>query len=177
MKELKFPVMFAIFLIIHPLVIADNFSQNATINNHDAENIHNGMYVGTSLDIGSGPTGTLTYSLGYVKKQVNKNTCIYLNGTYTQNIKLGYLVFEKTFHREQSPFFWGYYFGGGYVKWEYSTFSMCGKGEMDVLDSWIPFIGTKFGLRFKMFQNTYLYISTEIISLKYPITFLKISIQ
>jgi len=177
MKELKFPVMFAIFLIIHPLVIADNFSQNATINNHDAENIHNGMYVGTSLDIGSGPTGTLTYSLGYVKKQVNKNTCIYLNGTYTQNIKLGYLVFEKTFHKERGFFFWGYYFGGGYVKWEYGSWNLLRTTEMNKNESWLPFIGTKFGVRFKMFQNTYLNISTQILSLKYPWSLLTISIQ
>lgn len=177
MKELKFPVMFAIFLIIYSLVIADNFSENTKINNQDAENIHNGIYVGTSLDIGIGPTGALTYSLGYVKKQVNKNTCIYLNGTYTENIKLGYIVFEKTFHKEGGLFFWGYYFGGGYVKWEYSTFSMCGKGEMEVLESWIPFIGTKFGLRFKMFRETYFHISTEILSLKHPLSLLTISIQ
>ncbi|HHD82597.1 MAG TPA: hypothetical protein ENK92_00645 [Bacteroidetes bacterium] len=177
MRTLRISLLLTIFLIIHSWVIADNYSENATIKSQDAEIIHHGMYAGTSLDLGLGLTGTITYSLGYVKKQVSKNTTIYLKGTYTENIKIGYLVFEKIFHKERGFFFWGYYFGGGYVKWEYNTFSMCGKGEMDVLESWIPFIGTKFGVRFKMFKNTYLHISTEIISLKYPITFLKISIQ
>ena len=107
MKVVRLYTLFAIFLIIHPLVIADNLSENAVSKNRIDENIQFGMYVGTSLDIGSGPTGTLTYSLGYAKKQVNKNTSIYLNGTYTENIKLGYLVFEKTFHKELGFFFWG----------------------------------------------------------------------
>ncbi|MCD6329820.1 MAG: hypothetical protein J7M10_05655 [Candidatus Cloacimonetes bacterium] len=177
MKAFRFSILLTIFLIIHSWVIADNYSENATIKSQDAEIIHHGMYAGTSLDLGLGLTRTITYSLGYVKKQVSKNTSIYLKGTYTENIKIGYLVFEKIFHKERGLFFWGYYFGGGYVKWEYRTFSFTSKGENEKLESWMPFIGLKFGLRFKVFHTTYLNISTEILSLKYPWSFLTISIQ
>jgi len=173
----KFTFVLVIILIIHSSIFAENYSVNILHNNQVAETIHNGIYAGTSFDIGLGLIGTLTYALGYVSKQENKNTCIYLNGTYTENVKMAYLVFQKTFHTEGRPLFWGYYLGGGYIKWEYSTISFTGTGTDEKLESFVPFIGLKFGLRFNMFSNTYLNISTEIISLKYPLSLLTISIQ
>ena len=69
MRTLRISLLLIIFLIIHSWVIADNVSKNATIESQDAEIIHHGMYAGTSLDLGLGLTGTITYSLGYVKSR------------------------------------------------------------------------------------------------------------
>ena len=50
-------------------------------------------------------------------------------------------------------------------------------GEGKGFESLYPFVSSKFGFRFKIFNNKYLQISTEIIGLRFPINIITITIK
>ena len=135
------------------------------------------LSLGLSLDIGDGLLCSRTFSIGYVKKQEHGETSFILLGNYSDYAKFGYLVYEKTFHKKNNPFIYGYQIGGGYVKWKYRTLPVGGGSEEKVFKSFFPSASTKFGFRLKIFNSTYLQISTEIIGLRYPMNIITITIK
>jgi len=170
-------IIICIVTLSFVFIEADSHTESLIKNDKQENTNTHSLLVGLSYDVGYGLSSSLTYSIGYVKKQEQKETSIFIIGNYTERIKFGYLIYEKLFHKESSPFFWGYQFGCGYVEWKYHTISFSGGGEERIFESWLPLIGTKFGIRFKIFKNTYSRISTSIISIRYPINIITISIK
>lgn len=175
---MKKTICIIISLILFSFSFAEeNIQEKVSSNIENNYKTTKAFSLGLSFDIGYGLLCSRTFSLGYVKKQEHREISFILLGNHTDYAKFGYLVYERTFHKKNSPLFYGYQIGGGYVKWKYRTLPVGGGSEEKVFKSFFPFVSTKFGFRFKIFNDTYLQISTEIIGLRYPMNIITITIK
>lgn len=174
-----FCIIISVF-ILSSVFAEDGSKEDSFTNEIQVDKSTKSFFLGLSFDAGYQAFVFIypTYSIGYVRKQEKKETSIFLVGNYTDFTKFGYLVFEKIFHKKNSPFFYGYQIGCGYLKMESNSIDAGGSiVEGNGFESLYPFVSSKFGYRIKICASRYLQISTEVIGFRFPINIITITVK
>ena len=117
-----------------------------------------------------------TYLIGYVNRKKSREKSFMITGVSYKNFRYISLKYNKTFLYNNSPFIWGYHIGASYLRYVSVSWNPSG-GDDELRKFYAPVLGGHFGLQWKIFQNRYISVSTEILSFQLPFNLLKITIK
>ena len=169
----KYIIVTILILVLHSCITADDRGDGITESLQESV----GMMAGISMDVGPGLLGCYTASIGVTQKLKYSDKSVIFLGSYSKHHQFGYVVWERKIYGSKSPFFYGYRFGLGYVKWGDHKWSFTLEGAKHSDHGINPYLSFIVGIRMRLWDNTHLQVSSEALGIRIPSNIITISIQ